>query len=405
MPWKDCDPMTERTKFVLEWYRRWLEQEGRVNVAELCRIFGISTPCAYRWINRFRDGGYKVEALKERSRRPRHSPTAISEHMQDVLVAARKRHPTWGPRKLRAWLVDRYPQTQFPAASTIGDILSRRGLTVPRKRRRRRVPPHTQPFAEATAPNSVWCIDFKGQFRTGDGEVCYPLTITDAFSRFVLRCEVVDDPNGPAVQAVLDSAFREFGLPAAIRSDNGPPFASRAAGGLTALSVWLLRLGIRVERIEPGKPQQNGRHERMHLTLKRDTASPPASSRRAQQRRFDRWRHEFNHERPHEALGNKPPASFYAPSARRYPRPLVQFHIGFGSRELRVERDGTIRIDRERVFISTALHGQSVELEPLDAARWRVLFGPVVLGTLDADDPGRGLSLAPRRRWLGEENH
>jgi len=397
--------MTERARFVLEWHRRWRKREGRVNVAELCRMFGISTPCAYRWINRFRDGGFKVEALHERSRRPKFSPTAISEHMQDVLVAARKRHPTWGPRKLRAWLADRYPQTHSPAASTIGDILSRRGLTAPRKRRRRRVPPHTQPFADATAPNSVWCIDFKGQFRTGDGELCYPLTITDAFSRFVLRCEIVDDPNGPAVQSVLDAAFREYGLPGAIRSDNGPPFASRGAGGLTALAVWLVRLGIRVERIQPGKPQQNGRHERMHLTLKRDTASPPAASRRAQQRRFDLWRREFNIERPHEALANKPPASLYVPSARPYPRPFRRFSVGFGGRECRVERDGTIRVDRRRVFISTALSGEYVQVEPFDQDSFTVRFGPVALGNLDADNPGSGLSLAPRRSWLGDENH
>jgi transposase InsO family protein len=401
MPWKESDAMTERARFVLEWHRRWKQQQGRVNVAELCRIFGVTRPCGYRWIARFRDGGFKVAALAERSRRPRHSPTAISEHMQDALVGARKRHPTWGPRKLRAWLVDRYPQTQFPAASTIGDILTRRGLVAPRKRRKRHRPPLTNPFADAIAPNSVWCIDFKGQFRTGDGEVCYPFTVSDAFSRFVIRCEVVDDPDGPTVEAILDSAFREFGLPAAIRSDNGPPFASNAAGGLTALAVWLLRLGIRLERIDPGKPQQNGRHERMHLTLKLDTASPPAGTRRAQQRRLDRWRHEFNQERPHEALGNKPPSSVFTLSAYRYPRPLIRFEIGFASRELRVERDGTIRIDRERVFISTALYGEFVELAPDSGTRWRVLFGPVLLGTLDADDLRRGLSLAPRRRCLG----
>ena len=401
MPWKESDAMTERAKFVLEWHRRWKQQQGSVNVSELSRMFGVTRPCAYRWISRFRDGGFKVAALTERSRRPRHSPTAISERMQDNLVAARKLHPTWGPRKLRAWLVDRSPQTQFPAASTIGDVLARRGLVTARKRRQRKRPPLTQPFAEATAPNSVWCIDFKGHFRTGDGEVCYPLTVTDAFSRFIIRCEVVDDPNGPCVQAVLDSAFREFGLPAAIRSDNGPPFASRGAGGLTSLAVWLVRLGIRLERIQPGKPQQNGRHERMHLTLKRDTASPPAGSRRAQQRRFDRWRHEFNHERPHEALDNKPPATRFAPSALRYPRPPIRFDISFLSRQLRVERDGTVRIDRQRVFISTALHGEDIELLPETDRRWRVLFGPIVLGTLDAEDLARGLSLAPRRSCLG----
>jgi transposase InsO family protein len=402
MPWKETDAMKERVELVLEWERRWKKQEGQVNVAELCRMHGVSRECGHKWIRRYVEAGFDLRAVEERSRRPHASPTALVEAVHDMLVAARKAHPRWGPRKLRAWLVETEPGVVLPSASAIGEVLRRRGLTTPRRRRHRHVPPATQPFAACDRPNAVWCVDFKGWFRTGDGEKCYPLTITDAFSRYVLRCEALADPDGDEAQRVFDSAFLEFGLPDAIRSDNGPPFASTGPGGLTRLSVWWLRLGIRVERIEPGRPEQNGRHERMHLTLKLETVVQDSLA--AQQRAFDYWRREFNQERPHEALGQKPPATVYYRSNRSYPRKLERPESGPWAELCNVDKEGFIRWRRTKVFISSALKHELVELA-VDAEMevCEVKYGPILLGKLDPARLHRGLIL-PRRRRRGAKH-
>ena len=296
MPWKATDTMKERTKLVLEWERRWDAAEGGpVNMAELGRMFGVSRQTGYTWVGRYRTAGLEMGAVAERSRRPKTSPTAISAEVEDLIVEARKRWPTWGPRKLHARLVEANPGRAVPSASVMSKVLKRRGLTQPR-RRRRRAPSAgvSAPFLGCERPNDVWCIDFKGWFETRDGVRCYPLTLLDGFSRYLLRCESLLDPDGIEVRRVLDSAFQEFGLPLAIRSDGGPPFASTGPARLTELSVWLLQLGIKVEIIAPGKPQQNGRLERLHRTLKAEVASPPAETWRAQQRRFDVWRRTHN---------------------------------------------------------------------------------------------------------------
>ncbi len=397
MPWHTTDPVKERTKFVLEWEERWHRQEGQVNVAELCRVFGISRQAGCGWIRRYQDAGRDLQALAPRSSRPHSSPTAICDDVQDVVVAVRKQHPRWGPRKLRRWLVERYPRVPMPSASAIGAILKRRGLVSPRRRRRRHAVAVTQPFAACDRPNAVWCVDFKGWFRTLDGERCYPLTLIDAYSRYLLRCEGLTEPDGRHVEYIFDSAFREFGLPAAIRSDNGPPFASTGAGGLTALSVWWLRLSIRLQRIEPGKPQQNGRQERFHRTLKLEV--DPAESLRVQQRVFDVFRREYNHERPHEALHDATPASVYQPSRQHYPRPLERPADAFSpAHTCRAEKDGFIRWNHRRVFISAALSGEYVTLGPCNEGCWQVYYGPILLGTLDERRPARGLILPPRRK-------
>lgn len=378
MPWKESCVMQERFRFVLEAHK------GEKSVAQLCRDFGVSRTTAYKWLRRYDEEPYP-EALDDQSRRPIHSPSRTDERIEDVVVAARKRHPHWGPRKLRHLLQShRCPgDGAWPSAPTIGRILKRRGLVRP-TRRRRRTPPYTRPFAEVTAPNQLWCIDFKGHFDTLDGTTIYPLTITDSFSRFVLRCEVILEPRSAEVRDVLESAFREFGLPEAIRSDNGPPFASTGPGGLTELSAWWIQLGIRHERIDPGKPQQNGRHERMHRTLKYETAAPPAKTPRGQQGRFDRWRKEFNGERPHEALAMATPMSIYSPSARRFDERLVRDQYPFDVERALVDRHGHIRWQRRRVFVATALRHQLVELRPTRRRRrWLVCFGPVVLGHYD----------------------
>lgn len=406
MPWKATDVMKERTKFVLEWERRWNEAEGgRVNMAELCRMFGVSRQTGYTWVARYREGKHDLAAVVERSRRPKTSPFALSTEMEDVIVAARKRYPRWGARKLHAILVERNPDKYVPSASAIAKVLMRRGLTKPRRRRRRGAAIGiTAPFSGCEKPNDVWCIDFKGWFLTDDGLRCYPLTLIDAFSRFLIRCEALVDPDGKHVQQILDSAFLEFGLPAAIRSDGGPPFASTGPARLTALSVWLLRLGIRIEIIAPGEPQQNGRLERLHRTLKAETASPPAADCAVQQRVFDRWRGEYNHERPHEALRMRRPATVYSASRATYPRPLVRPMFEPFADVTRVDKHGFIKWNRRNVFISSALRHEYIELEvdPDADGRWHVRWCSISLGWLDAHRPERGFIYPRRRRGNGD---
>lgn len=379
--------VSERARFVLDWERRWNALEGRrVDVAELCRRFGISRQTGYVWISRYRSAGHDVRALEDRSSRPKTSPMATSASMVETILAARRAHPRWGARTLVAWLRDRHPSREFPSAATARRILERHGLISRRRRRRRRAPVVGAPFDHATAPNSVWCIDFKGAMTTGDGVRCGPLTLIDAFSRFCIACELVDEATSDSVMRVLDRAFREYGLPAAIRSDNGPPFASTGAGGLTRLAVWLLRLGIRLERITPGKPQENGRLERFHRTLEAEAASPPKHTWQAQRRAFYLFRREYNEERPHQALQMRTPASVYVPSTRHYPRPLVRFEAPVFGMECRVDKSGCIKLGEHRVLISQALIGEYVALEPGEG-RWTVFFGPVLLGWLNLKRP------------------
>ena len=406
MPWKATDAMKERTKFVLEWERRWNEAEGGpVNMAELCRMFGVSRQTGYTWVERYREGKHELAASAERSRRPLSSPTALSVELEDLIVAARKRYPKWGPRKLHTVLVEANPDKYVPSASAIAKVLMRRGVTRPRRRRRRGAALGvTAPFSGCEKPNDVWCIDFKGWFVTGDGVRCYPLTLIDAFSRFLIRCEALVEPDGRQVRRILESAFQEFGLPAAIRSDGGPPFASTGPGRLTELSVWLLRLGIRIEIIAPGKPQQNGRLERLHRTLEEEAASPPAEHCAAQQRVFDRWRGEYNHERPHEALRMRRPGAVYSSSRRPFPCPVVQPSFDPFTHIARVDKNGFIKWNRRNVFVSSALKHEYVELVEsyrVDG-RWDVRWGSILLGWLDAHRPTRGLVYARRRRGKGD---
>jgi putative transposase len=400
VPWKATDTRKERTKFVLEWERRWNEAEGgSVNMAELCRMYGVSRQTGYTWVERYREANHDVRAVAERSRRPKTFPTALSAEVEDLIVEARKRWPKWGPRKLRRRLIEANPGVAVPSASAMSKVLRRRGMTVPRRRRRRTAPAGiTAPFSGCDAPNAVWCIDFKGWFCTGDGVRCYPLTLIDAFSRYLLRCEGLCDPDGRHVRSILDSAFVEFGLPLAIRSDGGPPFASTGPARLTELSVWLLKLGIHIEIIAPGKPQQNGRLERFHRTLKAETASPPESDCRAQQRVFDVWRREYNHERPHDALKLRRPATVYEPSPRRYPRAMVEVRSNPFSQVARIDKNGVIRWHRRNVFISRALQYEYIELDTNFDGSWTVRWGAIPLGRLDEHRLDRGLIVTRRPR-------
>src|SRR5437660_2764349 len=299
MGWKETCGMEERFRLIEEWKKEeW-------SFAELCRRYGVSAKTGYKCVKRYEAEG--IEGLRERSRAPHGHSHEVLKEVAEAVVEARRQRPHWGPVKLRKRLSEEAPEISWPAVSTIGEILQRAGLTVARKRRRKASPSET-PLQHADGPNAVWCGDYKGWFRCQDGSRCDPLTISDAFSRFLLRCQAVKAMDTANAQGVFEAAFREYGLPAAIRTDNGEPFASVGLGGLSALSVWWMKLGIRVERIQPGKPQQNGRHERMHRTLKQATAQPPARNLRWQQQAFDEFRQEYNYERPHEALELKKPA-------------------------------------------------------------------------------------------------
>lgn len=374
MPWKETCAMDERMRFVIA-----ASEEDAV-MREVCARFGISRTIGYKWLRRYRAAG--PVGLADLSRAPHQHGRSRPVELVEAVLALRERYSRWGPRKLRVKLEQLLPDTALPAASTIGDWLRKRGLTEGR-RRRPRCPPYSQPFGTVRAANDLWGVDFKGWFRTGDGLRCNPLTLSDAFSRYLLRCQAVDRPDYDHVRPVFEAAFCEFGLPRAIRSDNGPPFASAAVGGLSPLSVWWIKLGVTPERIEPGQPQQNGRHERMHRTLKDDTARPPAATACEQQARFDRFRREFNEERPHEALGQETPASLYGASTRPYPCTLREPDYDAETAVRRVRRRGEIKWGGELVFISEVLAGEPVGLTPTEHGEWRVCFGAVELGFID----------------------
>lgn len=367
--------MDERARFVIE------VEDGDFSMAELCRRYGVSRETGYTWWRRYQEGGW--EALQDRSRAPRNHPNQMSERTAEAILAARRRYSRWGPRKLRRRLLERHPREKWPSLSAIGALLKREGLTVPR-RRRRTAPPCQQPFAACDQPNRVWCADFKGWFRTGDGQRCDPLTISDATTRYLLRCQAVGRPDYTHVQAVFEATFREYGLPEALRTDNGAPFASRGLGGLSRLSVGWVKLGVAVERIKPGHPEQNGRHERMHRTLKEETASPPADNRRAQQRHFDRFRLEYNEERPHDALDLKTPASLYVPSPRPYPSRLPEIEYPDDMVVRKVRPSGAIKWNGAEVFISDVLEGEPVGLLPLDDRYYRIYFMALPLALFDS---------------------
>jgi transposase InsO family protein len=353
---------------------------GESSISELCRQYGISRPVAYKWLRRFQEEGPK--GLAERSHVPHLCPHAVSEAVAEEILGLRRERPTWGPRKLLAYLEANKPKRSWPAASTIGELLKRAGL-VHERRKRRRTPPYTEPFAGANQPNAVWAADFKGWFRTMDGVRCDPLTITDAHSRYLLRCLVVDRTETAQVQAVFDAVFRECGLPEVIHTDNGAPFASYGLGALSRLSIWWIKLGIIPERSRPGHPEENGRHERMHLTLKQETADPPAENRRRQQQRFDRFRKVYNEERPHEALGQVPPATLYQVSPRLYTGRVATVEYPASMLIRRVSNRGHMSWKHASVFVSETLAGEDVGLEPIDDRYYRLYFAHLPLAVFD----------------------
>lgn len=361
--------------------QEFLEELGRFSgsILEFCAREGVSRQTGYSWRARLEAAG--LEGLETRSSAPRVCPHATPEDVVRRILAARKLHPTWGPRKLRAWMLEQEPTLELPAASTMGEILKRAGM-IPPRRRRQRVPRYSAPFSKVEAPNDVWTVDFKGQFHTRDGRLCYPLTIADAHSRFLLRCDAYLAPDASCIASFV-SAFEEYGLPLAVRSDNGSPFVgSRSPAGLSTLSVWLIRLGITPERIAPGCPWQNGRHERMHRTLKAEATEPAQANRNVQQRVFNRFRQEFNGERPHESLGQKPPATVYRPSKRPFHKTLLELEYPEDFELRSVSNSGHFSWRGKVFWLSTTLAGEVVGLKPVGEGVFEVYFSTFLLGTL-----------------------
>ena len=364
--------MDERLRFVARL------RDGE-KMAVVCREFGISRKTGYKVFNRYKD--YGLEGLADRPPRAYRHPNQLPFQVEKAIVRLKGEYPSWGAPKLREKLIKDYPMVKAPAASTIHAVLDRHGLV--KRRQRRRYKAQGTPLSDAQAPNALWCADYKGEFRLGNKQYCYPLTITDYRSRYLLACEGLSSTQAQGAFPVFERVFKEFGLPGAIRSDNGVPFASpHALFGLSKLSVWWLRLGISIERIKPGHPQQNGRHERMHLTLKKETTKPPRYNMLQQQERFDAFIEVFNYQRPHQALGGRYPGELYSPSAREYhpPQPL---EYPFHERTIRVTQCGRICIGRRKINFSVVFAGQDVGVREVANDIWLVSFMDYDLGFFD----------------------
>ena len=373
MPWSETSAMEQKSLFIRDW------RSNRHTVADLCRLYDISRKTGYKWIERYLDEG--PDGLLERS----HANEAVHNRTPPEVEAAflelRHRHPSWGPKKLLHLLGERQPEWDLPGRSTVADILNRNGL-IRRRPRRRAIGHPGKPTQQVLRPNDCWSSDFKGQFKTRDGCYCYPLTVTDNHSRFLLGCQALPGTLLEPSKIVFTRLFKEYGLPKRIRTDNGSPFAAHTLGRLTKLSAWWIRLGIFPERIEPGKPQQNGRHERMHRTLKAETTHPPSANQRAQQRKFNDFRLEFNEQRPHEALDMCTPAQCYQPSPRSMPDKLPELEYPDRFEVRYVSANGGIRWKHKWVNVTSALIGEYVGFEEVDDGLWDVYFGPLKLGRL-----------------------
>ena len=373
MPWSETNAMEQRVQFI----RDWLTHKYRIS--DLCTTYGVSRKTGYKWIERYMTHG--PDGLLERGHAAQVVHNKTTAQVEQAVLALRLRHPSWGAKKLLHTLRLREPMLELPGRSTVCDILSRNGLV--RKKPRRRALGHPgRPNSSIVLPNDCWSADFKGHFRTGDGLYCYPLTVTDNYSRYLLACQALAGTSHDASKAVFTRLFKHYGLPKRIRTDNGVPFAAPSLGRLSRLSVWWLKLGVLPELIEPGQPQQNGRHERMHRTLKAETTKPPAASSRAQQRKFDAFVHEYNEERPHEALDMHTPAQLYQTSPRQMPDKLLapeypdRFEVRY------VSANGGMRWRKRWVNLTSALIGEYVGLEEIDDGQWDVFFGPMKLGRL-----------------------
>ena len=387
MPWSETSCMDERARFVLEALR------GHFTMSELCYRYGVSRKTGYKWVERYHAKG--VAGCSDRSRAPRKHPNAISAKVIARIVQARKQHRNWGPVTLHGFLSQQDRTTQWPSPSTIGEILKRKGLI--RKRRRRTVARAAWrgTRTQADQPNRVWTADFKGQFRLGNGALCYPLTIVDAYSRYLLVCRALKGTAQHPTRGAFEAAFHEYGLPAVIHTDNGVPFCGPGSVlGLSQLSVWFLKLGIGLERSRPGKPQDNAAHERMHRTLKQEAARPPRANESAQQRALNRFQREYNEQRPHHALQLQTPALRYTSSARPYPKDLADPTYPKHFEVRHISRIGIFSWKGRHIFVTEALRHETIGLECLADGLWSVFFADVLLGRFHESDyrfvPGMG---------------
>lgn len=378
MPWLETAPVDERNRFIDD------ALSDRFTMAALCARYGVSRRVGYKWLARFEEEGR--QGLRDRPRAPHHCPHRIRPELAELLCAFRREHPFWGARKLLRILAKRHRDVRdWPAASTTADLLARRGLV--QRRRRRRAAVHPGVVAPVTTtPNDLWTADFKGEFRTGNGLYCYPLTIADQHTRFLLTCHGLLSTQTVTARPVFEQTFREYGLPRAIRTDNGVPFATQAIHGLSFLNVWWMRLGIQHQRILPGRPDQNGAHERMHRTLKRQAVRPVRRSCAAQQRAFDAFRREYNTERPHEALDQDTPSSRYRASPRPYPTRLPPLEYPGHFVVKKVTTGGTFRFRRRLLHLANALVDQHIGLEETEDGIWAIHFNTVLIATLDERD-------------------
>jgi putative transposase len=375
MPWRESCAMDERMRFIVDC------RSDEWTMTELCERYEISRKTGYKWLERYEMEG--PAGLAERSRAPASHGRATPEHLAEAILGLRRERPTWGPRKIVAKLKARQPEADWPAASTAGEILKRAGLVCAR-RLRRRAP---RRLGELTAPqyaNHVWNVDHKGWIRLGDGSRVEPLTMTDGFTRYLISVSATASTRHDEAKPLFERAFREYGLPETIRSDNGAPFASTGASGLTALSAWWIKLGIRHERIDPGHPQQNGRHERFHLTLL-EAMRPPEPDLKAQAARFEGFARDYNEERPHEALGQRTPASLYRPSPRSMPERIAEPDYPPEAAARKVRSNGEIKWRGDLVAISTALAGEAVGVEESEDGQWLVRFYDTPIGVIDMD--------------------
>jgi transposase InsO family protein len=386
MPWEKTSVMDQRVQLIGDYL------SGEYSKTELCAVYGISRPTADKWIKRYQEGG--VKALEECPRAPRRHPNETPQAICEMLIRTKLSHPSWGPKKVLDYLRDREPEVHWPADSTGGEILKRAGL-VKRRVTRRRVTPYSEPFSECHVPNQIWSADFKGDFVLGNGRRCYPLTLSDNFSRYLLLCRALEHPSYEAVRPWFERAFRQYGLPYSIRTDNGAPFASLALGGISELSKWWIQLGIRPERIEPGKPSQNGRHERMHRTLKRDVAPQPTF--KSQQRCFDHFLEQYNWQRSHEALGRKTPGTLYRTSARPYDGKVSAIEYPSGMVVRRVRHNGEIKWQGDLFYVSQVLAHEPVGLKQIGEAQWEVRYSFHLLGFLNE----RMHRVLPAQSWHG----
>jgi len=375
MPWQEVKPMDQKLLFIADYVRKI------TTFSELCRRYGISRKTGYKWISRYEDLG--LEGLCDRSQRPLNQPFRTPYTVRKKIIELRMKYKdAWGAKKIQATLLRDYPDWNIPSRTTIYNILNEEGL-VHAQRRRKRVPLGLHPFKTVNEPNVVWSADFKGQFKTKNGIWCYPLTIMDHHSRYLLACQDLKGTGLERTKQVFERLFRQYGLPQRIRTDNGVPFASTSVGGLSRLSKWWIRLGIIPERIKPGKPQQNGQHERMHRTLKAAAIVPPAKNAQLQQQAFDVFQDYYNHERPHESLDQQPPVASYKPSEREMPDILPELEYPAHFKVALVHHNGIIQHYGTRVYIAGLLQGEKVGVEEIADGVWEVYFGPVKLGRFE----------------------